>query len=1003
MKGSSSLFAKERSAMPPPDTIVNHPRLPVAADPDHAQIGLERLSQAVGQCEDETLGSRFEAVLADGEKRNFIEAVFGASPFLTQSAITCPVEFVSMIENGPDNVLADCFAALTSEDLLLSEESYASKRLRNLKKLASTAIALGDLSGTLEPADVTAHISRVAGDAVRAATSVLLRKYAKLGAFSLTDETDPENGSGFIVLGMGKLGAYELNYSSDIDLMVFYDRDVIDTDNPDNLNRQFVRLTRDLVTMLSERTADGYVFRTDLRLRPDPSSTPLAISVDAAETYYESMGQNWERAVMIKARQIAGDTAAGELFLQRLQPFVWRKNLDFAAIEDIHSIKRQINSHRGGSAIAVEGHNVKLGRGGIREIEFYAQTQQLIWGGRDPSLREQTTCGALIRLVEAGQVEPGTAADLTETYWYLRTVEHRLQMMEDQQTHTLPEGQDELMKFAAFMGHAQVETFREEILFHLRRVETHYARLFEEAAELSHADEVGGNLSFTGSDDDPDTVQTLSRLGFENPPLVIETVRGWHRGRYRATATERARQIMTELAPELIAVFGSTPDPDGAFRRFDAFLSGLPSGIQLFSLFRAHPPLLSLLAEIMGSAPKLAEHLGRHPSCLDSVLEPDFYEQLPPLEGLKEELGGRLSRCDYFEEILDAVRVWSNDRRLQLGVQALKNLSDWQTICRGYSDIAEASLTSLQAKVEEEFQAQHGIVPGGNWLILAMGKLGGREMTPASDLDLIIVYDHDENASQSDGEKPLSIGQYYARLTQRLINAVTAPTANGKLYEIDMRLRPSGNAGPIASHISGFSKYQEEAAWTWEQMALSRSRVLGASSSLAEKTDAIIRENLTRKRDPKTLRTDIAEMRQRIDGERHTESVWDIKYVRGGLLDVEFVAQYLQLLHAHENPGILSQNTRTALDNLSKADLVEASEATSLIEALDLYQAVQGLLRLTIAGDFRPTNADEVPRALQIIMSQVGQCDGIDDLVDSLNASASAVSDIYQRHLPDPA
>ncbi|MEK9677272.1 MAG: bifunctional [glutamine synthetase] adenylyltransferase/[glutamine synthetase]-adenylyl-L-tyrosine phosphorylase [Rhodospirillaceae bacterium] len=989
--------------MPPPDLIFNYPRLPVAADPDQTLIGLERLSQAVDQCDDEMLGPRFSSVMADGEKRNFIEAVFGASPFLTQSATTYPVEFVSMIANGPDQVLADCFAALTSEDLLLSDESYASKRLRNLKRLASVAIALGDLSRTFEPADVTAHISRVAGDAVRVATSVLLRKYAKLGAFSLADENDPETGSGFIVLGMGKLGAYELNYSSDIDLMVFFDRDVIDTDNPDNLNRQFVRLTRDLVTMLSERTADGYVFRTDLRLRPDPSSTPLAMSVDAAETYYESMGQNWERAVMIKARQIAGDSTAGELFLQRLQPFVWRKNLDFAAIEDIHSIKRQINSHRGGSAIAVEGHNVKLGRGGIREIEFYAQTQQLIWGGRDPSLREQTTCGALLRLADAGKVEPEIAADLSETYWYLRTVEHRLQMMEDQQTHTLPEDPDALMKFAAFMGYEQVEAFREELLFHLRLVETHYARLFEKAAELSHADEVGGNLSFTGSDDDPDTLQTLARLGFENPSLVIETVRGWHRGRYRATATERARQIMTELAPELIAVFGATPDPDGAFRQFDAFLSGLPSGIQLFSLFRAHPPLLSLLAEIMGSTPKLAEHLGRHPSCLDSVLEPDFYERLPPLEELGEELDGRLLRDTYFEEVLDTVRIWSDDRRLQLGVQALKNLSGWQTICRGYSDIAEAALTRLQAKVEEEFQAQHGNIPGGNWLILAMGKLGGREMTPASDLDLIIVYDHDEDATQSDGEKPLSVGQYYARLTQRLINAVTAPTANGKLYEIDMRLRPSGNAGPIASHISGFSKYQEEAAWTWEQMALSRSRVLGSASPLAEKTEAIIRENLTRKRDPETLKTDIAEMRQRIDGERHTESIWDIKYVRGGLLDVEFVAQYLQLLHAQANPDILSQNTREAVENLSQAGLLYTGEADSLIDALDLYQAVQGLLRLTIAGDFRPANADEVPRALQIIMFQVGQCDGFDALVASLKSSATEVSTIYQRHLPDPS
>ena len=988
--------------MPPPNVIAYRGELPNAANPQNAQRGIERLRQAVIDLDDAGLTSRLDTALASSEQSQSINAIFGNSPYLTQCAVLDPESFLQNFERGPASVIDTCFADLVAPDLLTATEEYTAKSLRMIKRRAALAIAMADITGHWSAAEVTGHLSELAEKSIGAAIRFLLLKYHRTGAFVLADETSPETGSGLIVLGMGKLGARELNYSSDVDLMVFFDSDVITTDRDDQLQRQLVRLTRDMVKMLSERTPDGYVFRTDLRLRPDPGSTPLAMSVIAAETYYESTGQNWERAAMIKARQVAGDRQAGDQYLDRLQPFIWRKNLDFAAIEDIHSIKRQINSHRGSDSIAVEGHNVKLGRGGIREIEFFAQTQQLIWGGRDPTLREPTTCGALSRLADAGHIEPPVVDELTEAYWYLRTVEHRLQMVDDQQTHNLPGDEDSVAEFAVFMGYPKAGDFRDALVGYLKTVEVHYAELFEEAPSLGDTGSVTGNLIFTGSDDDPDTLETLQELGFASPSSIVDMIRGWHRARYRATANERARQILTELVPNLLAVFGQSPDPDIALRRFDGFLAGLPSGVQLFSLFRAHPQLLALMAEVMGSAPKLADHLGRHPGVLDSVLDPEYFGDLPNQASLDRELDITLGQARDFEDVLDRARIWTNDKKLQIGIHALRNLADWDQLGRALSDVAEIAISRLKERVEEEFVERHGRMPGGEWMILGMGKLGGREMTPASDLDLITVYDHHEDATQSDGERPLMVGQYYARMTQRLINAITAPTAQGILYEVDMRLRPSGNAGPIASHVAGFEKYHQESAWTWEHMALARARPIGAGNDdeeggIADKVRTIIRDTLTGSRDAEKLRQDVADMRRRMDQEHHTTSPWEIKHLRGGLVDVEFISQYLQLRHARENPAVLSQNTGEALTQLTDGGILTDQDGAILRSALSLYQSVQGLLRLTIDGNFEPKSAAEMPKALQIVMSRIGNCDGFDALAECLNVSAGEVMSIYQK------
>ncbi len=764
--------------------------------------------------------------------------------------------------------------------------------LRQLKRRLALNVAVADIAGVWPLDKVTGELSAFAAGCLGALTDSILLQLARDGQLAIGG--DPE-AAALTVLGMGKLGAGELNYSSDIDLILLYDRDAPALAGNELLSRHFVRGARMLVQLMSEASADGYIFRTDLRLRPDPGSTPLAMSVQAAELYYESVGQNWERAAMIKAHPVAGTLAVGATFLADLTPYIWRKHLDFAAIHDIHSIKRQIDAYRGGGAVKVLGHNVKLGRGGIREIEFFAQTQQLIFGGRNPSLRLRATCAALRALAAAGHVAPAAADELIEAYGFLRRVEHRLQMVHDHQTHSLPNDEAGVAAIATFLGYVDSSAFQQDLLDHLHCVESHYARLFEEAPSLAGP---GGNLVFTGTDDDPGTLETLATLGFRDPSAAAGIVRRWHHGRYRATATARARELLTELMPGLLKALASTAAPDQALLNFDLFLGNLPAGIQLFSLFKANPALLELVAAIMGSAPGLAAHLARRTLLLDSVLSPAFYRPLPAAPEMAADLAAQLAKVDHEQDILDLARRWANDRRFQVGVQQLKAIVRPAEAGLAYSDIAAATISALCDRVEQRFAETHGGFRGQRLAVLGMGKLGSREMSATSDLDLIFVYDIPSGLETSDGAQPLPMTQYYTRLSAKIVTALTAHTNEGGLYEVDMRLRPSGRAGPLANSLEGFASYHAQSAWTWEQMALTRARVIHGPPGLAERLSDIVKTTLCRPRDPEALVRDVADMRDRIARHMPAKSPWDFKHLPGGLFDIDFVAQYLALRHA---------------------------------------------------------------------------------------------------------
>jgi len=975
---------------------------PRPADPDRMAMGLERWREAVDKTEQQDAIDICRDVMSDPAARCLAEAIFGNSPYLSNCMIGAPEFACRLFTQGPDQVFAALLAEIKST---APGTGDTGKLLRTAKKKAALCIALADIAGYWPLEKVTGALSEFADLAISTATAQALLTAAARGDLELHDPEHPEIGSGLVVLGMGKLGGRELNYSSDVDLIVLFDPDCVKSGDPDNLQTAFVRLTRTLVQLLEDRTADGYVFRTDLRLRPDPGATPLAISVLAAETYYESIGQNWERAAMIKARPVAGDLVAGQAFLKWLTPFIWRKNLDFAAIQDIHSIKRQINAHRGGMGISLPGHNVKLGHGGIREIEFFAQTQQLIWGGRVPELRLTRTEATLEKLTECSQIEPQVRDDMIAAYRYLRWVEHRLQMVDDRQTHSLPEDTKQLADIATFLGYDDITAFSLELTGHLEKVETHYAGLFQDAPSLGAAPledgTVIGNLVFTGGDSDPDTIRTIENLGFKNAIAVDATVRGWHHGRYRAMRSSRARELLTEFFPILLKALADTPDPDATFNRFDGFLSGLPAGVQLFSMFSLNPGLLGLVAEIMGGAPRLADHLTRRPQVLESVLTSDFFAPPPGIAAMHLELEQKLDQANHIEDVLVICRRWANDLRFQVGVQSLNGRIAPQAAAETLSDIAEVAISGLYTQVEEEFALKHGRIAGSELVVIGMGKLGSREMTPESDLDLVFVYnmpDEDlvDGAASSDGIKPLHPTQYFARLSQRLINAITAQTSEGMLYEVDMRLRPSGATGPIASSLTSFVLYHEQESWTWEHMALTRARIIVGPSELGNKIDLAIKDCLTRKQDPEKLLADVAEMRERMDREHHTDFIWDVKHLRGGLVDVEFIAQYLQLRHAHDHPDILARDTRSVLENIKRLELLDTNVADDLIEATQFWLSLQGMLRLTLSRDMRNSRDHSIPEGLRAKLAKACGVQDFDTVIAKIQSTAATVLRHYR-------
>lgn len=925
----------------------------VAALPDspYAAQALETLREAA---ERQDAQSALAALEADNTIAAFLGSALGDCPFLLDLATKDVARLAAILATSPEVRIEAIITRLATSDWAARADAMAA--LRRARQDAALTIGLADLAGALTLADATAMMTRFAGTALDAALRYALLEAARAGKWVGGDEPN-----GFFVLGMGKYGACELNYSSDIDLIALFDPEAGGLAPGGEPAEFWVRIVRLIVTLLQERTGDGYVLRVDLRLRPDPGSTRVAISTPAALLYYEGMGQNWERAALIKARVATGDAARGEAFLRELVPFVWRKHLDFAAIADIHSIKRQVQSHRGQESVRVLGHDIKRGRGGIREIEFFAQTQQLIAGGRDPALRGTRTRDMLTALAERGWIDDAIRTELDEAYVYLRMVEHRLQMLHDEQTHTMPGDRDELARVGRLMGEPDVDRFEARLRYVLENVAKRYSRLFEGTSELSA--EVG-SLVFTGGDDDPETLETLRSLGFESPETVTEIVRGWHFGRFAAMRSATAREGLTEITPALLQALSRAGNPDAAVRAFDSMLRALPAGAQLFALLRNNPDLLKLLATILSAAPRLAEIFGRRPNVVDALLDPAAVGEAAGRDALQAGLGRSLSEARGYEEVLDRARLFVAERRFLIAVGLLNGTLTPPDAGIAFSDLAEAVVCALLERTEEEFARQHGRVPGGRTAIVALGRLGSREMTARSDLDMIVVYDHATDAKASDGARPLAPSQYYIRLTQRLVAALAAPTAEGTAFEVDLRLRPSGRSGPLATHIEAFERYQLNEAWAWEHMAMSRGRAIAGDEGLVRQVEAVLEQVVAKPREHGALAAEVASMRARIEREKPAAGIFDVKLSAGGLIDCEFAAQVLVLTGLGRVPG------ETMLQTLARAE-AEGRLAPEDAERLALSAALQtALLQLERVAAVERFDPETAPEALkQLVLS----------------------------------
>ncbi len=960
---------------------------PAPGDPDAAVRLAERFAALGAAAARAASRPAFAAMLA---------AIGGNSPYLADLALRESRALRLLARFGPDVLAEAALARLAALPPDLPRARLAAS-LRAAKRQVALATALADIGGIWPLERVTGTLSALAEAALAASVAHLLREAHARDGLRLPDPARPEQGCGFVVLGMGKLGARELNFSSDVDLFLLYDP-APHSYHADALRQLFARLARDLVSLMEARDADGYVFRTDLRLRPDPSATPPAIALPAALTYYEGMGQNWERAAMIKARPVAGDHALGARFLDAIRPFVWRRHLDFAAIADIDAMKRRMDAHKG-TAVApgadpvarVLGHNVKLGEGGIREIEFLAQTLQLVWGGRDPGLRDPTTRGALRLLVRAGRLPAAAETALAAAYDRLRRIEHRLQMVADRQTHTLPATVAELARFATFMGAASAEDFARDLLGTLAAVREHWRALFEHVPALDGA---ASPLDLGGPGEPPPaTLAAIRALGFPQTARVVAAARSWLAGRPRALRSERAQVLLGELLPAILAALGRQPQPEAAFARFDAFLSRLPAGVQLLSLFQRNPALLARVVTVLGAAPSLADHLAHVPAALEGLLAPED-------EGTA--LATELRDARLLEEALEIIRRFVRGGQFRASVAEMEGRLDPDAAAAARTGLADATIRALLPRVLSDFSARNGRVRGGGMAVVALGKAGGREMMEGSDLDLMLVYDHPEEVVESTGARRVPASQYFIRAAHAFVAALTAPGLEGPLFAVDMRLRPSGNKGPVAVSLGAFCRYHAESAWTWERMALTRARVVAGPRPLAARVSAAIAQALARPADPARIRADGVAMRARLARDLPPSGPWDVKHRAGGLIEVEFIAQVLQLAHAPADPSLCHANTRAALAALARGGALAEPDAALLIHADRIWRGMQGMLRLTVGRQL----AETPPAAAMPALARAAGLapDGVDvvSLRATLETLAAEVRRLFVRHLGDP-
>jgi glutamate-ammonia-ligase adenylyltransferase len=885
------------------------------------------------------------ATLLKDDRATALERAEAYAPFLRAAAATFP-DIVSVF-------LGEGSEAAVAEALALGGESVG-ERLRRQRHALALATALADLSGEQPLEWVTATLS----DFADAAMDEALRA-------AMLERVPDEEPRGLAVLALGKLGSRELNYSSDVDLILLFDPATMPKRPRDESGEAAVRYGRRFIELMQQRTHDGYVARVDMRLRPSPEVTPIVLPADAAISYYESSALPWERAAFIRARAAAGDLALGRSFLDEIRPFIWRRALDFGAIQEIRDISLRIRDHYAQGQAFGPGYDLKRGRGGIREAEFFTQVQQLVHGGREPALRAPATLDALKELAEAGQLEPEVALAIGDAYRALRTAEHRIQMIEDRQEHRLPIEPAALDSVARLGGWDRAEDFLAALAPHVEAVGRQFDGLVSEREE---------RLS-----NDPDILRAeLAAMGFEDVEEAFRRISDWRSGRARSLRSPAALAAFEAMLPTLMRAVASGPEPIRALNRFGDIIDKLSSGVNLYRLLGARPRLADLLALILAHAEPLAEQLGRRPTLLDGLIDESSFAPPPDAQVLSRRFL-KVTEVEPFDIALDRLRRMVGERRFALGVQLLAAHRDPITIAEGYSDLAEATIVALSELVTGEFARTYGQVPGGELVVLGLGRLGGRALTHASDLDLIYLFDAPQGA-QSDGAKSLPATDYYNRLASRIGAALGTPTAAGPLYDVDTRLRPQGAQGMLAVSLAAFEEYQRREAWTWEHMALCRARPLTGSEASREKVRRLICSILESPSDPAQIRADAAAMREEMARHKPPAGPLDIKLGPGGLVDLEFAVHTLQLTtHVGLNPRL-----EVALAALVENGLIDDRTDPDL----RLLSRMLVVLRLVRAKGMEPAEQSQ---------GLVATLCGFDDWPSLLAAAAAARQRIAAR------
>mgnify|MGYP000111982551 FL=1 len=837
-----------------------------------------------------------------------------------------------------------------------------SAKLRKRRQGLALVTAIADLAGAWGLSKVTRVLSDFADDCLEEAITAAIRERYDCAP------------AGFAVIGLGKHGGQELNYSSDIDPIFLYDPKTLPHKDNEDVAQAAVRIGKRIIELLGARDENGYVFRVDMRLRPTPEVSPIALPVEGAISYYESSAVAWEQAAFIRARFSAGDEKLGRYFLDSIESFVWRRSLDFGQIENIRRMTSQIRSHYTGGQTFGLGYDLKRGRGGIRECEFYAQAHQLIHGGRNPDLRVADTRSALAALAETGAIDSAKTAQISSAYEALRQIEHRLQMVDDRQTHSLPESEEQLGRVARLHGLPDGNALLDELRPHIENV----SKIYEELAEDEEDEE-----NFRLADEGPPLDEQLAGLGFPDAKDAARRIARWRSGRLRAIRSDSAIAAFETTLPDIVRALGQAPDSERALARFDNVIEKLPSAINFFHLLGARPALLQLLADILSYAPVLADTLGQRVEMLDRLIEASAMD----LPGNTAELASQLTeKCDGlpYELQLDRARDFVGECRFALGVQLIEGKHDPIAIAGSYAHLAEAALQALTEATITDFEEANGKVPGGELVVLALGRLGGEALTHASDLDLIFLFTGSFDA-QSDGDKPMGATQYFNRLAQRATAALSVATASGALYEVDTRLRPSGAQGLLCASIDSFAKYQREEAWVWEHMALCRARPVFGSEKARAKLKKVIDQTLEGDRDAGKLKTEVIQMRSDMAAHKPPKGILDVKLLAGGLVDLEFIIHYLQLKHK----TALHPQLPDVIEQLIQEDHLPAETAV----AHDL------LTRLLVTVRLVAPDCDERREATQALISRLLALPDWQAVMAAIEGARQLISEAWKAHL----